>query len=111
MALSVEHRTNIQRRLSPVIGDQETTALLDSLPHQPATRDFVHAEIAGVRAEMAEEFGKVRTEMADEFGKVRTEMAQGFERMSERMRQQTVWLAGFTLGAMSLLAAAGHLFH
>jgi hypothetical protein len=71
-----KHRSSIYRSLSPVIGKEETEALLAQFPardaEEPATKDFVRTEAAQVRAEVA-----------------------ALEaRMNERFRQQTMWTAG-----------------
>ncbi len=56
MALSQKHRSSIYQRLEPILGEEEAEALLSQFPAQeldePATKEFVRAEIADLRAEM-----------------------------------------------------------
>jgi hypothetical protein len=86
VALTTKHRSSLYRTLTPIIGEEEVEALLSQFParelDEPVTKEFVQAEIAQVRTEIAEfraevaaEFGAVRAEMAAEFGAVRAEMA------------------------------------
>jgi hypothetical protein len=56
VALSIQHRTTIHRKLSPIIGDEEAQGMLAYFPidegQEPATKDFVRAEMGKLRAEM-----------------------------------------------------------
>jgi hypothetical protein len=97
VTLSTKHRRSIYERLAPLIGEEETEALLSEFPatelDRPATEGLVRAEVAGLRAELSEG----RTELTTEVGKLRD--------LTERMRQQTIWLAGALVG--SVLAGMG----
>jgi hypothetical protein len=57
MALSQKHRSTIYQRLQPILGEEESEALLSHFPardlDEPVTKEFVHAEIANVRTEIS----------------------------------------------------------
>lgn len=105
MALSEKHRSSIYRTLSPMLGEEEAEALLSQFParelDEPVTQEFVRAEIAGVRTEIAD----LRAEMRAEIAGVRAEIAGLEARMSERMRQQTIWFMGALISSNALIAA------
>lgn len=91
MALSQKHRSSIYERLAPIIGVEEAEALLSEFPSNdldvPATKEFVRAEIADLRAEMH----------------------GGFAALNERLRQQTIWIASATVVAIGIAAGLGRL--
>lgn len=76
MALPDKQRSSIYRSLSPIIGEEEAQALLLQFPareqDEPATKDFVRAEVAGLEA-----------------------------RMNERFHQMTMWVAGAITAGMT----------
>jgi hypothetical protein len=80
MALSEKHRSSIYQGLLQFLGEEEAQALLSQFPardlDEPVTKEFVRAEIADLRSEMHQGFGGIRAEM------------------SERLREQTMWMAG-----------------
>ncbi len=84
MAISQRHRSSIYTRLEPILGEEETEALLAQFParelDEPVTRDFVHGEIESLRAEMNDKF-----------------------------RAQTVWFSGTMFAGLGLAAAIGRL--
>ena len=67
MTLSQKHRSTIYQRLEPILGEEEAEALLAQFPaeelDQLATKEFVRAEIAELRAELRTEIATLRTEM------------------------------------------------
>jgi len=91
VALSARHRSEIFRTLSPIIGEEEAEAMLSQFPardlDEPVTKEFVRAEIAGVRAEIA----------------------QLEARINDRFREQTMWMAGAMTVGMGLAAGIGTL--
>ena len=93
MALADKHRHAIFTRLAPTLGEEETNALLSQFParelDEPVTREFVRAELAGLRGELHTEIGALRSEMMNRF------------------RAQTVWTASAILAGMGLAAAIG----
>jgi hypothetical protein len=79
MALSEKHRSSIYQGLLQFLGEEEAQALLSQFPardlDEPVTKEFVRAEIADLRSDMHQGFGSIRAEM------------------SERLREQTMWMA------------------
>jgi hypothetical protein len=86
MALSQKHRSTIYQRLEPILGEEEAEALLSQFPaqelDQPATKEFVRAEIAGVHTEIAA---------------LRAEMHQLVNRMFFSLMGAMVGLAGLVV--------------
>jgi hypothetical protein len=58
MALDAAHRASIYEKLRPVLGDEDANVLMSEFPALEAqelvTKDFLRAELALTRAEMAE---------------------------------------------------------
>jgi len=86
VALSQKHRSTIYQRLEPILGEAEAEALPSQFPayelDEPATREFIRAEVAGVRSEMAE---------------LRVEMHQLVNRLFVALVGVMVGIAGFAL--------------
>jgi hypothetical protein len=84
MAISQKHRSTIYQTLSPIIGEEEAEALLSQFPSrdldEPVTKEFVRAEIEGLRGEM---HGALRT--------------------------QTIWIASAMAVGMGIAAGLGRL--
>ena len=105
MALSERSRTTIYQRLEPLLGEEVIGEMLSYFPardaEEPATKEFVRAEIAGVRAEVA----GVRADLETGLAGVRAEMAQLrtelLVAMHEEFRRQLQWLV------VTLVAIAG----
>ncbi len=113
MALSAKHRSTIYERLSPMLGEEEVEALLSQFPardlDEPVTKEFVRAEISGVRTEMADlrsdlrgEIADLRTELHGEISGLRTEL-------HARLRELTMWMSGALVAGMGVAAAVGSL--
>lgn len=98
MALTEKHRSSIYRKLIPVLGEEEAGALVSQFPardlDQPATKEFVRAEIAVTRDELRTEIAEVRTEIAA----LRVDMYDLF-------RRQTMWLVGTMIAMGGVMAA------
>jgi hypothetical protein len=109
MAISQKHRSTIYQDLAPIIGEEEAEALLSQFPSQdldqPATKEFVRAEISDVRAEISDVRAELRTGLAD----VRTEVAALRAEMYDRFRAQTIWIASAMAIGMGLAAGVGRL--
>ena len=109
MALNTRHRSSIFQALSPIIGEEEADAMLSQFPardlDEPVTKEFVRAEIADVRAEIADLRGELHTEI----GNVRAEIAHLEARINDRLREQTMWMAGAMTVGMGLAAGIGTL--
>ena len=86
MALSTRHRSSIFQTLSPILGEEEAEAMLSQFPardlDEPVTKEFVRAEMADVRAAIA----------------------QLEARINDRFREQTMWMAGAMTVGMGLAA-------
>lgn len=122
MALSQKHRTALFAKLAPLVGEEETEAVLAEFPSNdlevPATKDFVRAElhhqIGLLRTELHHEIGALRSELHREIGSLRADIGalqrsldQMEVRMGERMRAQMIWLTGLVVAAAGLLRALG----
>jgi hypothetical protein len=76
---------------------------------EPATKEFLHAETATLRAEMADSAANLRTEMAElrtemhvGFADIRTEMHQGFQRMTLSLAALMVSMTGAMVAAVTI---------
>lgn len=102
MALSHRHRNAIYLGLREIIGDEEAEALLSQFPldelHEPATKEFVRAELSGLRSDLMAQINGVRSDLDSKIGGLRVEM-------SERFRQQTIWLTGVLISGMGGISA------
>ena len=96
MALDARRRSSIFQKLIPLIGDDDANALMSEFPSVEAdelvTKQFLRAELAELRTEMAALESGLRGEMAD----LRTEMV-------ERFRQQTIVMVGLVGSAVAVL--------
>jgi hypothetical protein len=115
MALSQKHRSSLFRSLTPIVGEEETEALLSQFPandlEAPATSDFVRAEVSSLRAEMHEGFNSLRAEMHEGLSVLRAELhavenslrgdinALRVE-VNVELRRMTVWFAGALVGSV-----------
>ena len=84
MALDARSRSSIYQNLVPILGEHDANVLMSEFPSVEAdelvTKQFLRAELAELRTEMAEAF-----------------------------HRQTIWLGGAIAGATALLAAIGTL--
>ncbi|MGK2929626.1 MAG: hypothetical protein ACSLFO_08630 [Acidimicrobiales bacterium] len=82
MTLTAKHRNSIYLTLSPLIGEEETEALLSEFPardlDEPVTKEFLRAELAELRAEI-----------------------------NDRLRQQTIWMSGLMTTLVGVVALIG----
>ncbi|MBI2708247.1 MAG: hypothetical protein HYX34_00925 [Actinobacteria bacterium] len=159
MVLSQKHRSSLYRTLSPMLGEEEAEALLSQFPardlDEPVTKEFVRAEIAtvraelaslrsdvgaditalrgelgadiaalrgelasqvaglrgelasevaGLRGELASEVAGLRGELGSDIAGLRGELASLEARIGERLRQQTIWMAGSMVTAVGVAA-------
>ncbi len=117
MALSEKHRSSIYLTLAPMLGEEEAEALLSQFParelDQPVTKEFVRAEISGLRAEMADMKAELRgeisglrtdlgTEISDGEAGLRGDISALRAELHDRLRQQTVWMAGALIAGMGV---------
>lgn len=96
MALDARHRASIYQKLVPLLGDDDTNALMTQYPSIEAdelvTKQFLRAELAELRGELAGMRGELRGEM----GSLETRLTL---RLGAALAAQTTLL----LGAMSVL--------
>jgi hypothetical protein len=85
MALTQKSRSDAYEGLRSIMNEQSAEELLAHFPSrdldEPVTREFVHAEIAGVRTEIAEVDKRLTTQIAG----VRTEIAELDKRLSTQI--------------------------
>jgi hypothetical protein len=78
MALSQKHRSNLYQHLAPLVGEEEAEALLSQFPSrdldEPVTKEFVRAEIAGVRADVTGEINALRADVTGEISALRADV-------------------------------------
>ena len=109
MVLDARHHADIYRKLVPVLGDDNTNALMSTLPtteaDQLVTRQILHVEMADLRAELRGEMNDLRVEMADLRGEVGADIAGLRADMNDRFRRQTVWMTSMMFAGMALITA------
>jgi hypothetical protein len=85
MALTQKSRSDAYEGLRSIMNEQSAEELLAHFPSrdldEPVTREFVHAEIAGVRTEIAGE----RTEIAEVDKRLTTQIAEVDKRLSTQI--------------------------
>ena len=100
MALSEKHRSRFYDHFVEHVGEEAAEAMLAQFPardlDEPATKDFVRAEIAGVRAEIA----GVRVEIAD----LRTELSGQIAAQTDRLMTRMQWAVGMGFGFVAVLS-------
>jgi hypothetical protein len=68
MALEEKLRSSIYRKLVPMLGEEESAAMLAHFPardvEEPATKEFIRAELAELRTELKGDTGDLRTSFA-----------------------------------------------
>lgn len=78
MTISASARHHLFRKLEDVLGPEDATTLMDSLPpggwENVATKDDVHGATVLLRSEMATMAAELRAEMATLAGELRAEM-------------------------------------
>lgn len=67
MALDARHRTSIYGKLLPLLGDDDTNALMTEFPSVEAdelvTKDFLRAELALTRGELRAEMAELQNRL------------------------------------------------
>jgi hypothetical protein len=99
VALSEKHRSRFYDHFVEHVGEEAAEAMLAQFPSrdldEPATKDFVRAEIAGVRAEIA----KVRADMAEMEMRLNAQFAVQTDRLMTRIQ----WAVGMGFGFLAVL--------
>ena len=104
MALTQRSRTALYQGLTQLIqDDQAVEEMLSYFPsrdvEEPVTKEFVRAELAALRAEMAEFRGELHTEL----GGLRAEMHAGFRRMTVAVYSSMIATAGVVIAASAAI--------
>jgi hypothetical protein len=110
MALDAQHRSSIYQKLLPILGDDDTNALMTQYPSIEAdelvTKESLRAELAITRGELRGEMAALRTELRGEMAELRTETRTGLAALESRLlvrmgaamaAQTTLLLAAFSL--------------
>lgn len=78
MTLDARHRTSIYTKLVPLLGDEDTNALMTEFPSldvdELVTKQFLRAELAELRGELRGEIAGLRTEMRTEMHDLSTRL-------------------------------------
>lgn len=105
MVLDARHHASIYNKLVPVLGDDDTNALMTNIPtaegDELVTRLMLRAQTAEIRGEIAE----VRVEVAGLRGELKTDIAELRADMNDRFRRQTVWTTSTMFVGMALITA------
>lgn len=114
MSLSQKSRAAIYEALADLGTDPD--AVEEFLSHfpsrdldEPVTKEFLRAETAQLRAEIADntaqlraEMAELRTEMHVGFAEIRAEMHQGFQRMTLSLAALMVSMTGVMVAAVTI---------
>jgi hypothetical protein len=91
MALSEKHRHSIYAHLAPQWGDEVTQAFLSQFParegEEPITRDYLRAELTGLRGELKVEMAGLRVELKEEMAGLRGELKQEMGDLRAELKQ------------------------
>jgi hypothetical protein len=94
VALTTKTRNSLYGKFVPILGEEDTAALLDQYPahelDEPVTKGFVRAEIAESRESLRGEIGELRTEFVEFRGEVHTGFAAVRGEMGE-VRASLEW--------------------
>lgn len=97
VAISEKLRRSIFRKLSPIIGEEETAAVLAHFParevEEPATRELVQLEAALLRTEIAE----ARRETATSVAEIKVDLHQTITRLFIASTTLNLTIAGVAL--------------
>jgi hypothetical protein len=111
VAMLERHRSSIYRTLVPILGEEETEAMLSQFPASEGaelvTKEHLRAELADLRTEMAELRTDLKTDMAELRTDLKTDMAELRTEMHSLANRTTVWLGTSILAAAGLVIAFG----
>ena len=98
MALDAQHRSSIYQKLLPILGDDDTNALMTQYPSIEAdelvTKEFLRAELALTRGELRGEMTALRTELRGEMAELRTELRGEMAALRTELRGEMAELGG-----------------
>ncbi len=106
MALDAQHRSSIYQKLLPILGDDDTNALMTQYPSIEAdelvTKQFLRAELATTRGELRGEMAELRSELRGEMAELRTGLAAVESRLLVRLGTAMAAQTTLLLGAFGL---------
>jgi hypothetical protein len=92
MAMSSKTRATIHQQFEPILGEEAIEEMLSYFPardvEEPATKEFVRAEIAALRTDMVAMDGRLSS------------------LIQSTARNQTIWLVSAVMAAAGLIVAA-----
>ncbi|MCX7620824.1 MAG: hypothetical protein N2037_08295 [Acidimicrobiales bacterium] len=92
MALDARTRSSIYGKLTPILGDEDTNALMSEFPaaenDELVTKEFLRAELNALRTELHTEIGALRTELHTEIGALRTDLRNEFHTEISALRNE-----------------------
>ena len=104
MTIDAAHRASIYEKLRPILGDEDANVLMSEFPsieaHELVTKDFLRAELAHLREDMALTKGELRAELAE----IRAEMGALETRLTVRLGSAIAASTATLLAAMALLS-------
>ncbi len=107
MAISEKSRSALYQGLVPIAGEEAVGEMLSYFPardvEEPVTKEFLNAEIAGIRTEIAELRTEVRTGLADLRTETRTGLAELRTEMHKLANRSLVTLVGVLLTAVGVV--------
>ena len=114
MALTERSRSALYQGLTDLIEDEVAVGeLLSYFPardvEEPATKEFVAAQIAGVHRELAELRGEMSTMGADLRGEMAAMEGRIIASSSAQLRTMIRWTVGLQISLIGLVVAMGFL--
>jgi Skp family chaperone for outer membrane proteins len=92
MTLSERSRATIFQHLEPLLGEEATEEMLSHFPardvEEPASKEFIRAELAISRAEVQAEIGALRQEVQAEIGGLRQEVQAEIGGLRQEMQAE-----------------------
>lgn len=122
MALDTAHRASIYQKLLPILGDDDTNALMSEFPAtepgEPALQDRKRAESSLTRGELHDELVRFRSDLGRDLTSLRTDMRREhashgpalrgqFDSLRAQMTTMEAWLA---IGLAAVIIASAVLF-
>lgn len=98
--LSQAHRRSIHSSLTPILGEEETDALMSEFPASPRDDPATTTDLALLRSDIHQDFADFRAEVHQDITGLRAEVHDLF-------RQMAMWMVGAMIAGMGLAAGIG----